>query len=169
MADRLFITAARLREVLHYNPETGWFTWRVRLGQRCRIGARAGSQMRNSRRPYRALQVDGRLYHEHNLVWLYMTGDWPTNELDHANNDAADNRWENLRPATRAQNMQNTRRFINNTSGYKGVTLHRARYDACIQVNGKRIHIGSFKTPEEANAAIVKRRSELHGAFCNHG
>jgi len=169
MADRSVITAARLREVLHYNPETGVFTWRVRLGQRCVIGARAGT-VRKDRRPRRSINIDGLYYAEHNLAWLYMTDEWPAHEIDHRNNDATDNRWGNLRPATREQNTQNARRRADNSTGFKGVQVHEnGRYYARVQINGERIFVGSFETPEEANAAIVKRRQELHGAYCNHG
>ena len=169
MADRLFITAARLREVLDYDPHTGWFTWRVMIGQRCRVDARAGT-IRKDRRIRRSINIDGRYYAEQNLAWLWMTGEWPTHEVDHRDTDATNNSWENLRPSTRAQNNQNCRRRSDNTTGVKGVHVHEnGRYYARIQVNGKRLFVGSFGTPEEAAAAIVKRRQELHGAFCNHG
>jgi hypothetical protein len=169
MADSSIITADRLREVVAYDPETGVFTWRIATGPRCVIGARAG-HVRTDRRKRRAMSIDGRYYAEHNLAWLYMTGEWPEHEVDHDNNDATDNRWENLRPATREQNTQNARRRSDNTTGFKGVHLHpNGRYYARVQANGKRIFIGSFETPEEANAAIVERRRQLHGAYCNHG
>lgn len=169
MADSSIITAARLREVLDYDPHTGWFTWRVMIGQRCRVGARAGT-IRKDRRVRRSINIDGRYYAEQNLAWLYMTGRWPEHEIDHENTDATDNHWENLRPATRVQNNQNTRRRADNTSGFKGVHVHEnGRYYARVQVNGKRLFVGSFETLEEATAAITKRRQELHGEFCNHG
>jgi hypothetical protein len=168
MADSSIITAQRLREVLSYDPETGVFTWAKMIGQRCSVGTRAGILYRD-RRPRRSIAIDGRRYPEHNLAWLYMTGEFPTHEIDHINNDATDNRWTNLRPATRAQNNQNTRRRLDNTTGYKGVNLHEGRYAARIQVNKKRIFLGHFDTPEEAYAARCKAAQEYHGEFSNPG
>lgn len=168
MADRSIITAARLCEVLHYNPETGIFTWLIATGPRCRVGERAGAFFRD-RRPRRMIGIDGKYRAEHKLAWLWMTGEWPVHEIDHIDNNATNNRWRNLRPATREQNTQNARRRRDNTSGYKGVSPHEGRYAARVQTNGKRKFLGYFDTPEEAYAAVCKAAQAAHGEFYNPG
>ncbi len=113
--------------------------------------------------------IDGKYRAEHKLAWLWMTGGWPTHEIDHIDNDATNNRWCNLRPATREQNTQNARRRSDNTSGYKGVCLHEGRFAARVQANGKRKFLGYFYTPEEAYAAVCKAAQASHGEFYNPG
>jgi hypothetical protein len=71
--------------------------------------------------------LTGVLYREHRLAWLYMTGEWPTHEIDHINGDRVDNRFCNLREATASENRWNSRKRVNNTSGYKGVSWDSAK------------------------------------------
>src|ERR1700724_777328 len=119
MAKRESITAARLREILHYDPETGIFTWRVRTSNRANVGATAGCICANG---YPQTSIDGHRYSMHRLAWLYVTGEWPGAETDHRNGDKTDNRFCNLRPATKAENGRNRAIYKSNTSGFKGVT-----------------------------------------------
>ena len=83
-----------------------------------------------------------------------MTGKHPEHEIDHAGGDPSNNRWVNLREATRGQNSQNRSRHRNNTSGYPGVTLCRSpalrtpRWEASVSVNGKRLNLGCFGDPD---------------------
>lgn len=90
-----------------------------------------------------------------------------TGPVDHINGNGLDNRRDNLRPATTAQNQWNTEKQANNTSGYKGVTYDkRARkWKAYIGVNGKRLHLGYFSTAEEAAIAYNDAASVAHGEF----
>lgn len=93
------LTAERLRELLSYDPETGWFTWRVTRSSngRADAGSRAGALRSDG---YRHVTVDQHKYKEHRLAWLYMTGKWPEADLDHKNNTRDDNRFSNLRAAS---------------------------------------------------------------------
>ena len=86
---------------------------------------------------------------------------------DHKNRNTLDNRRDNVRPASSAQNMQNTKKPVTNKSGYKGVSWHKAtgKWTAQISVNGKKVYLGLFPTPELAYAAYCKAASEFHGAF----
>jgi hypothetical protein len=81
--------------------------------------------------------------------------------------DRADNRWANLRMATRAQNKANTRPCAANTSGVKGVHWHKSahKWRARIKVNGKRRHLGFFCTPESAAAAYAAAAEKYFGEF----
>lgn len=95
----------------------------------------------------------------------------PTEYVDHINGNGLDNRRENLRLATKATNGANRGKPATNTSGYKGVSWHKRdeTWQAFISVNGKRIHLGCFDTPELANEAVIKAREKYHGEFANHG
>jgi hypothetical protein len=130
------ITAERLRELLSYDPETGVFRWLVR-----RL---PGNIRKQSISGYRGIHIDGRRYKCSRLVWLYQTGEWPTHEIDHVNGDRVDNRFCNLREATLTENRWNSRKRVNNTSGYKGVSWDSARslWKARINVGGKEKHLG---------------------------
>jgi hypothetical protein len=158
------ITAERLRELLHYDPETGVFTRRVNTR-----GARAGSVAGCVQpRGYCRVTVDGQYYPVHRLAWLYMTGEWSDAPMiDHINNDPSDNRWSNLREATSAQSRINTRRAKNNTTGYKGVVYltRRRKYTARIMVNGRLLHLGHFDDPASAHAAYVFAAEKHYGQF----
>jgi hypothetical protein len=158
------LTRARLRELLHYNPKTGEFRWRKRPSQSVRLGSSAGYAA--SRHAPRLICIDGRLYYAHRLAWFYKTGRWARPAIDHRDGDVGNNRWNNLRRATRSQNSANRRRPRNNTSGYKGVYLCRSgRWAAAIQNNGKSKHLGTFASPQEAHAAYVKAARKHHGEF----
>ncbi len=157
------ITTERLREVLAYDPDTGVFTWRVARGRQS-AGAVAGSLNGSG---YLLIRIDRRSYPAHRLAFVYMTGAWPENEIDHMNLDRADNRFENLREATHSQNMANGRRRSNNTSGLKGAHWRKRnrRWQAQIRVAGRKKHLGYFDTPEEANAAYREAATQHFGKF----
>lgn len=86
---------------------------------------------------------------------------------DHINGNTLDNRRSNLRVVTRTQNNQNVTIRKHNKSGYKGVSLEKktGRWVAVIQANNKRIHLGTFDTPEEAYAAYCEAAKKYHGKF----
>ncbi len=146
------LTAEYLRSVLHYEPETGIFTWKVRTANRVKVGDVAGCP---DGRGYLQIRVQSRKYQAHRLAWLYVYGEWPKDQLDHINRIRTDNRISNLREVTNKQNLQNAGKRSNNTSGHSGVRWYRqsSKWVACITHNYKRIHLGFFATIEEAIAA----------------
>ena len=162
------ITQARVREALSYDPETGVFTNRVRSGSRRGPGDRAGSLTATG---YWQIMIDYKVYQQHRLAYLYMTGEWPEHEIDHIDGDRANNRWSNLRDATRLQNGRNRCRSRNNASGMKGVCfdLTRCRWRAGITVGGKYVNLGYFASPEEAHAAYCAAADKHYGEFARHG
>src|SRR3546814_357316 len=127
-----------------YNPETGIFVW-VSSPRPGWAGRRAGFVKNKG---YRVLAIDEVRFLEHRPAWFLMTGKWPPGEVDHRNGARDDNRWCNLRKATKAQNQANARRRRDNTSGVKGVTWNKARkkWVAQIQAGGKRMSLGGFPT-----------------------
>jgi hypothetical protein len=156
------LTRARLRELLHYDPNTGEFRWHKRL----RNGYR-GLAGHVAQQGYRCIQIDGRVYRAHQLAWLYMTGRWGRPTIDHRDRDATNNRWRNLRRATASQNNANRRRPRNNTSGYKGIYRGRrpGQWCAHVGVNGQSIHLGTFLTAQAAHAAYLAAARKLFGEF----
>jgi hypothetical protein len=86
---------------------------------------------------------------------------------DHINGDGLDNRKQNLRICTTAENGRNRGKSKNNTSGFKGVSWHKNRkiWYVHIRHNKKLMHIGSFKDKEEAARAYDRKAIELHGKF----
>jgi HNH endonuclease/AP2 domain-containing protein len=157
------ITAARLRELLDYNSETGEFRWRKQVSRSVKAGAVAGLTDRDG---YRRITIQGRIYPAHRLAWLYMTGQWCRVMIDHRDGNPSNNRRDNLRRATVSQNNANRRIHRNNKCGFKGVVRnHIGRWVSAIYKNGKRHHLGSFGTPQEAHAAYVLAAPRLHGEF----
>lgn len=165
MAD---LTADRLREVVHYCPETGVFTWLI-----ARRGNPKGSFAGTIHRPKRSLAsyvlmgIDGRCYRAHRLAFLYMTGAWPVHHADHKNLDGTDNRWSNLRDATPSQNQANRAVLSHSRSGIKGVSFHKrdGLYHAEIRFKGSRFSLGYFKDPSVARLVYARAARKLHGEF----
>jgi len=146
------LTAEKLRELLHYDPETGIFTWKVRTSRSVKVGDVAGCPNGDG---YLQVWIQSRLYKAHRLAWLYTYGEWPTDQIDHINRIRTDNRISNLREATNKQNHQNKSKPSNNTSGHPGVSWYKrdSKWKAKITHNQKHIHLGYFATIEEALSA----------------
>ena len=135
------ITQQQLKELLHYNEQTGIFTWVNSAARRVKKGDEAGYIMPIG---YVLINITisgkARGYYAHRLAWLYIYGEMPKNQIDHINHDKADNRLVNLREATYAENHKNHTKRVDNTSGVTGVGFHKRdnRWRAYIQVNGKK-------------------------------
>lgn len=154
------LTQARLQELLQYDPDTGEFTRRRRPSNHIEPGQRAGWDHKDG---YRCIKVDGSCYLAHRLVWLYVHGHWPADQLDHINGRRSDNRISNLRECTNAENQQNRKRGANNSSGYVGVRLSvYGTWLAFIRKDGKQRHLGTFSTKAEAIAARREAKAQLH-------
>jgi hypothetical protein len=172
------LTAAEVRELLHYNPDTGLFTWKQRSPIIDRqvgtwntkwAGKPTGVRLDSG---HVALTIFNRRYLAHRIAWLYMKGEWPTDYIDHINGIPHDNRFANLRPATHAQNIYNSVIAGNNaggvnSSGYRGVRLHRASglWHAQIGHEGRSISLGYWKTPELGDAAYRTAERLLRGKW----
>ncbi len=160
--------AARLCEeistLLEYRPDVGGscLVWKVDRGVRKLKGTRAGCV--DGR--YWRLRIEGKNYLAHRLVWLLVHKHLPTCHLDHIDGDRGNNQIENLRltPKNQMDNMQNSAKQSNNTSGYTGVDWHKAsnRWRARIKAQGVSYDLGRFDTPEEAYASYLAAKTELH-------
>lgn len=141
------------REGVGYDPETG-----IIIG---RQGRPVGSI--NKVNGYVMTHFDKRTVYVHRLAYFIMTGTWPEGDMDHVNGNRTDNRWSNLRVATRQQNLFNKR---STRELPKNVYRHSSgRYRVKMQVGGATRHFGYFDDLEAAEfvASLVQER--YHGEF----
>lgn len=152
----------RLLELLAYEAESGLFAWKLDRRGHVKAGDPAGSAHGGG---YRNIKFDGKKYLAHRVAWLYVTGEWPEEDIDHRNRDRVDNRFANLRVVTRQVNLQNQARpKSHSTSPYLGVTRDKGgnRWVAQIQVGSMKTWLGTFGTSEEASAAYLAAKRNLH-------
>lgn len=163
------LTAEQLRASLDYDPEIGTFTWRHRPNLRPSINSRlvgmtAGTPIANG---YITIVIMHKHHYAHRLAWLHVTGAMPEADIDHIDGDRKNNRWLNLRQATRSQNNMNQKAQQRSKSGLKGVYWHvkAGKWAAQIVVNKEHHYLGLFDTAEAAHAAYREAASRLHGKF----
>lgn len=156
------IDCNELKEILEYQPDTGLFFWK-KNGKGIKKNRKAGHL---SKEGYVDIRIKNYSCPAHRIAWFMMTGSWPDNFIDHINRIRSDNRFINLRQATKSENAQNTKIPSNNTSGYKGVVWHKPNKNwvAQININKKHIHLGSFKNLQDA----VNARIEAEKTFFTH-
>lgn len=162
--DMKHTTQERVKEVLHYDPDTGIFTW-IKTRGRILKGSIAGTICPAG---YLNIKLDRNLYRAHRLAFIYMTGSMPK-LVDHINRIKDDNRWCNLRPATWSQNNINKPLYSTNTSGCKGVSWckRNRRWVATCVSNGVVHYLGDFVEFSDAKDASIKFREKIHGEFFN--
>lgn len=159
------LTHTRLRELIGYNSETGTL-----ISLSCRGNIAAGDRIGTiNTRGYRQACIDGRMYYEHRLVWLYVFGEWPADQIDHINGDRADNRVKNLREVSQAQNNANSvsRR---NTDQLRGAYYigEKQRWMAQIVSDSRTQYLGYYDTAEEAHEAYQTAANHIHGKYAYH-
>ena len=154
------LTQERLKALFGYNPTTGQFTRKVKIKHQP-AGTLVGT---SGTRGYLQCSVDGEVHKVHRLVWLYVHGVWPIGQIDHINHITSDNRIDNLRDVSCAQNHQNRARKTKSASGYLGVTWHKRdqRWQAYIELEGKSTHLGLFQNLDDAVAARQRAEVRYH-------
>ena len=154
------LTQDELKSVLSYNQDTGVFTYLKTRGPK-KSGSIAGSIDPEG---YVRIKIFGKSHRAHRLAYLYVHGSLPENEVDHKNGLRADNRWPNIRKATKSENRQNLIAKSKNASGYLGVfpDTKSKKWIAVIVSSGDRKYLGSFDSPKKAHSVYVKAKSELH-------
>lgn len=159
------ITQDLIKALFDYQPD-GTLVRKVTTNARAKAGTVSGTA---NKAGYLRTTVAGRSYYNHHLVWLLFHGSLPK-LLDHINGDRADNRIENLRECTQAENMRNCRNKKNNSTGVKGVTWRptKGKFRARLTVNNQEICVGHYATLEEAAHALQEARLTHHGEFARH-
>lgn len=175
---KTILTQEILKELLHYDPDAGLFTWKARdrrWFETERIfnvwnarfsGEIAGTSMKG----YCLVSLLGDRYLASRLAFMYMDGAFPPEDADHINGDQADDRWINLRAVTHQENIKNSAIPKNNTSGKIGVSWHKPlkKWRSQIRVDGKAIYLGVFFEFDDAVAAR-KKADIKYGFHANHG
>lgn len=163
------ITHAQLLELVHYDHGAGLFTLRKPSPRRAAGTVLNYDYLVPMSTPTRQSAVylypfghflAGR------LAWFYMTGEWPSDEIDHRDRDGWNQKWNNLRPSTRSQNQANTI-YKTNRTGHKGVH-YRAdlkKFRAMISIDQKNKSLGHFDKFEEAAAAYAAAAKSVYGDF----
>lgn len=162
-----------LMTFFEYHPDTGDITCLVkRRGGTKDVGEIATTIARKKKpeKAWRVLNFKGKKYKAARVAWLFMTGNDPGEMIvDHISGDSLDDRWENLRLATLAQNGWNSRLRSSNKTGFKGVHMRSGcKYRACFAVNGEKYQKDGFVTAEDAAEWIRAARAKLHGDFYTH-
>lgn len=159
------LTQAQVIELFDYKD--GNLYWRKSLSNRTKIGAKVGCRDKHL---YTRVGINGKLYWLHRLIFLYHHNFMPPH-VDHINMDPTDNRVENLRAATKSQNMHNMRKRADNKSGSKNVNWASKlnKWLVRMRIDGKNTHIGVFDDLELAKFVASEYRDKYHGEFANHG
>lgn len=158
-------TAEQARELFFYSIVSGRIFRLKRAAARGGglVGEVAGGIHKSS--GYRRLRLGGKTCRAHRVAWLMVTGEWPKNEIDHIDGNKDNNAWHNLREVTPKLNQQNRRApSTSNKAGALGVCWHKRdkRWQAAIQVDGKNVHIGYFKSRQDAAGAYIAAKRNLH-------
>lgn len=162
-------------ECFSYQPETGFLFWKARPEHHFSTPGRArgwnkrfaGAKLSTvDGKGYLHVLLSGRFIRVHRIVWALHHGAMPDVIVDHINGDKQDNRIENLRLATAAQNNMNKKKNTGaDASLPKGVYRHRRSFVAQIKWDGEVVYLGSFPTPEGAHAKYLSAASYLFGDF----
>jgi hypothetical protein len=156
------LTKDLLNEVFDYNGETLY--WKISTKGH-RVGQEAGSVASG----YYCVKFNNKLYKAHRLIYLMVHGVLP-DLIDHVDGNPLNNKIENLRAATKAENGFNRKINKNSSTGVKGVSWdgQSKKYKARCWVNKKVHTLGLFNTIEEAAIVVKSARERLHGEFARH-
>lgn len=159
------LTQERLKELLHYDPDTGVFTWLNIKSCKIKSGAVAGGVCRSS--GYRRIGIDGKQYKAARLAFLYINGYLPENLVDHKDRDRLNDKWDNLREASYSCNRVN-RTPPKNKSNITGVRWDKklCKWVSYITKNGKKTHIGCFENKKDAVVARYTAECDIETYSC---
>lgn len=151
-----------LKQYLKYDFETGEFSYRHDYNIR-RVKGALACGFSNGYVRFRVFPNGRKKYMAHRLVWLYVTGKWPKDQIDHINHDRSDNRFFNLREVTQAEQVRNKSIPKNNLSGCMGVFYKKEfkKWEAYITFEKERKFLGYFENKECAIKARKQAEKEL--------
>jgi hypothetical protein len=157
-----------LRQLFAYDNNTGLVSWKIPRKNGVVAGVVAGSV--DSTSGYARLCFGRKSYKVHRVVWALAYGEWPVIDIDHINGDKTDNRLENLRLATRAENLRSMKKRKNSLCSLKGVTRYmknKDRFCAQIRIDGKQRSLGIFDSQQAAHDAYCASAVVAFGKFFN--
>lgn len=179
------LTQQYLKEALIYNSDNGILIWNPNRPKthfkkdsiwKCFISKyankEAGTLLKSKQKStkYKLISLNGKGYLAHRLIWLYLYNSFPKHEIDHIDGNGLNNRITNLRDVPLKENQKNKKLEVRNKSGICGVSWHSASnmWRATIKIEGKCIHLGTFKNIKEAE--LVRKQAEIKFGFHkNHG
>jgi len=160
----ILITQEELKEMLRYDPETGFFWWNQQIFNNSRTMDRPAGH--TTVRNELILKINGKNMRLHRLAVLYMTGETPPDQIDHIDGNRSNNKWNNLRLCSNLENSQNRKVRKDSMSKLIGASYDKnakgKKFRASLTVNGKCIFLGQFATAEEAHAAYVAAKPLYH-------
>ena len=144
-----------------FNTELAYLQWNPK-----HAGKQAGCYSGNR---HGLVAINRKHYQLHRIIFFWHYGYFPK-IVDHADCNPQNNKIENLRAATKAENQRNNGMFSHNTSGYKGVVWSKLarKWLARVKVNGKTKHLGSYEDVELADLVAQEARNKYHGNFARH-
>lgn len=158
------LTQEELKEILFYCPVSGQFTW-IKRSKYTKKSLSAVAGHRHKKTGYVSITINGKFNAAHRLAWLYMTGSYPENCIDHINGVRHDNSFKNLRDVDNATNHRNRKKNKANTSGCMGVSFDQGKWVVRFTQNKKRHYFGRYETIEEA---ISVRNKEIKNFDFSH-
>ena len=160
------ITQERLKELFYYNKTIGLFVRLKDVGKKVKRGDLAGTLKDG----YIKMFIDGRSYYAHRLIWLYVKGELPKEQIDHINGNKSDNTFNNLRAVSHSENAKNQPIRGNNTSGFIGIywSKQKSKWHSRIYIKGKCKNLGLFDNLSDAVLARINAEG-INGYHINHG
>lgn len=165
------LTRKRLLHIFSYDRDQGRLIWKNPTGNRVKIGAPAGNLCRFHGNDYIQLRVQTQNFLIHRLIWFIEKGSFPKHQIDHIDGNGLNNRIENLRDVTIAEQAKNLSRRETNTSGVTGVVWNKntRAWIAQISTNGQPVYLGQFTDPAFEKAVKVRKEAEAkYGFHKNH-
>ena len=160
------LTQEYLISIIDYAPLIGSFHWRYCVNKSNLWNAKYAGELAGTvfeSKPgsfYIRIKIKGITYQAHRLAWLYMTGLWPEDQIDHRDGKGYNNKWINLREANNSQNQYNAKG--------PAIDLVGKRYRAKITINRVQIHLGMYDTYKEAVEAYKAVSIEYHGQYSKY-
>lgn len=156
------LTQKRLKEILHYDPNTGIFTW---------IQGPMRQKQAGYKNPAKCIDIRifGRLRKAHRLAWLYIHGFFPENQIDHIDRNPLNNKIDNLREVSCQCNIRNCGNFINTSTAAKGVCWHKSgnKWRANIVINNKQKSLGLYVDFDNAVCARLAGEQACNWSGCD--
>jgi hypothetical protein len=160
------ITQDKVKELFEYRD--GALFWRVSTTNSIKVGQKAGTAVNDA--GYEMLGIGGKIYRTHRIIFMYHYGYFP-NKIDHIDGNRANNKIENLRPATNAENSRNTKISKRNKSGIKGVCWanHVNKWMVQVRHGSSKKYFGLYDDLELAELVAIEARDKFHKEYANHG